>query len=181
MTNFIPTIQTICIRINTMPHGQERPDFHVAKDRDGNPIKSQKSGRFVLIPNKSKEQTNDEQSLAALLSPYRPAIPIYGPVILGVRVFMHIPNSCPRDYHGIVPKGIGRDQWFQWAARNGVVFPLRTPDFDNCLKNIKDVMTRLSYWRDDAQIVRMAGASGKYYHDQPGYEITVQWWKELQA
>ena len=61
------------------------------------------------------------------------------------------------------------------------MFPLNTPDLDNCIKNIKDVMTRLSFWRDDKQVIRFMGGSGKYYSDNPGYEIVMQWWKELQA
>ncbi|MEM5785838.1 MAG: RusA family crossover junction endodeoxyribonuclease [Syntrophobacteraceae bacterium] len=178
--NFTPTLETIKIAIRAKPKGQERPDMMVARDKDGNPVKNPKNGRFVMIPHKSDDQKADEQTLAALLAPYRIPIPISGPIYFGLRCYMAIPNSCPEHYKSCVPKGIGQNAWFQWAARNNVVQPLRTPDFDNVLKHIKDIMTKLSFWRDDAQIVRIAGASGKYYGDVPGYEITVQYWAELQ-
>lgn len=71
------------------------------------------------------------QTLSALLSPHRPASPLAGPISL--RVFW------------LFPKGK--------SHRNGE-WRITKPDIDNLQKMLKDCMTRVGFWNDDAQVVQ---------------------------
>ncbi len=71
------------------------------------------------------------QTLSALLSPHRPASPLAGPISLRVL--------------WLFPKGK--------SHRNGE-WRITKPDTDNLQKMLKDCMTRVGFWNDDAQVVR---------------------------
>lgn len=71
------------------------------------------------------------QPLSALLSPHRPASPLAGPISLRVL--------------WLFPKGK--------SHRNGE-WRITKPDTDNLQKMLKDCMTRVGFWNDDAQVVR---------------------------
>ncbi len=71
------------------------------------------------------------QTLSALLSPHRPASPLVGPISLRVL--------------WLFPKGK--------SHRNGE-WRITKPDTDNLQKMLKDCMTRVGFWNDDAQVVR---------------------------
>ena len=71
------------------------------------------------------------QTLSALLSPHRPASPLAGPISLRVL--------------WLFPKGK--------SHRNGE-WRITKPDTDNLPKMLKDCMTRVGFWNDDAQVVR---------------------------
>jgi Holliday junction resolvase RusA-like endonuclease len=45
------------------------------------------------------------------------------------------------------------------------------PDTDNLDKGLKDIMTELKFWRDDAQV--FSEFINKYYADVPGIGIRV--------
>lgn len=79
-------------------------------------------------PPKVKEARN---SLSALLSHHRPSCPLEGPVSLRVL--------------WLFPKGK--------SHRNGE-WRITKPDTDNLQKMLKDCMTRVGFWKDDAQVVR---------------------------
>lgn len=46
------------------------------------------------------------------------------------------------------------------------------PDTDNLLKMLKDVMTELGYWKDDAQVA--CEITEKFYSEIPGLYISVK-------
>lgn len=71
------------------------------------------------------------RSLSALLSHHCPSIPLAGPVSLRVL--------------WLFPKGK--------THRNGE-WRITKPDTDNLQKMLKDCMTRVGFWNDDAQVVR---------------------------
>ena len=51
------------------------------------------------------------------------------------------------------------------------------PDTDNLQKLLKDVMTSLGYWHDDAQVA--SETVEKYWHDSPGIYIRVEQIREV--
>ncbi|CAK7054175.1 RusA family crossover junction endodeoxyribonuclease [Phascolarctobacterium sp.] len=46
------------------------------------------------------------------------------------------------------------------------------PDTDNMIKLLKDVMTELSYWTDDAQVA--SEITEKFWADQPGLYVRIE-------
>ena len=85
----------------------------------------------------------------AALMKYKPAIPIYGPVRL--RIEWYFPAGNIHSPH-------------QWKKTK--------PDTDNMIKLLKDVMTELGFWKDDAQVAWEE--SLKQYNDIPGIYIEVE-------
>ena len=49
---------------------------------------------------------------------------------------------------------------------------LTRPDTDNMIKTVKDVMTRMGFWKDDAQIV--VERCSKFWSKDPGIGIVVE-------
>ena len=75
---------------------------------------------------------------------------------------MPIPKSKPK-------------KW-QSDAREGKYRPTTKPDMDNLLKHLKDCLTQMRYWEDDKQVVEYLAGTGKYYSDQPRWEIVIKPW-----
>lgn len=46
------------------------------------------------------------------------------------------------------------------------------PDTDNMIKLVKDVMTQLGYWHDDAQVA--SEITEKFWADQPGLYVRIE-------
>lgn len=86
--------------------------------------------------------------LEAALAPHRPPEPLSGPLALSV-TWSFRPRGCHR--HG-EPR----------ATR---------PDTDNLEKALKDCMTRLRFWNDDAQVAEEHVR--KYWSDVPGIRVDV--------
>jgi Holliday junction resolvase RusA-like endonuclease len=72
----------------------------------------------------------------ALLLPHRPAEPFTGP--LRVEIRWRFPYR-KTERGGVIKRG--------WAIPHDT-----RPDLDNLAKGLLDAMTRLQFWRDDAQI-----------------------------
>ncbi len=53
------------------------------------------------------------------------------------------------------------------------------PDTDNMIKLLKDCMTKLGFWVDDAQVA--AESVVKIWHSVPGIAVTVSSWEEEDA
>ncbi|MFP5211942.1 MAG: RusA family crossover junction endodeoxyribonuclease [Acidobacteriota bacterium] len=151
--------------VHLTPRGQARARAAVVTDRNGNAVRSQKTGRVVIVHHKDKRQESDEQKLHALLLEHRPEQPLQGPILLGVKAFMPIPQSRPK-------------KWRE-AALAGDERPESKPDLDNVLKHLKDVMTG-TFWTDDKQVVGYLPDTGKFYSDAPRYEVTVMFRKDRQ-
>lgn len=89
-----------------------------------------------------------EKTLTRALMPYRPDQPIDGPIRLAVTW----------EYKAQKKK----DLW-RWK--------LTRPDTDNMQKTLKDVMTRIGFWKDDSQVV--FEVCKKVWVDDPGIAIRV--------
>lgn len=116
---------------------------------------------------KDKLQRSREAVLAAALFPHRPETPLTGPVKLTVRAYFKPPKNRPPDKRG----GLSPREW-RAAAWAGHIPHTSTPDLDNLFKHLKDVMTQLQFWTDDA-LVCAYGRSGKWY-GEPRWEIEIE-------
>lgn len=108
---------------------------------------------------KDKRQVVEEEALMALLGPYKPAQPMQGQLLLGVKAFLPIPSSKP-------------NKW-KTLAREGIVRPTVKPDLDNLLKHVKDCLSKLRFWGDDKLVVGYLPCTGKYYSDDPRWELEI--------
>ena len=78
-----------------------------------------------------REETAEARAdLEAVMAGHVPAAPLQGPVYLGVVWCFPDPDHKHRDG--------------EWRTSR--------PDTDNLEKMLKDVMTKLGYWKDDAQV-----------------------------
>lgn len=73
-----------------------------------------------------------EAQLRKGLEPYRPPEPLHGPLELAV------------EWRFQAPKGMKLQPGMNWK--------ITRPDTDNLEKLLKDVMTDLGFWQDDAQV-----------------------------
>lgn len=83
------------------------------------------------------------------LAPYRPEKPLEGPLMLTVK-------------------------WCYPASKEhpGGTWKTTKPDTDNLLKVLKDEMTHLGFWHDDAQVC--SEHSDKFYNHLPGIYVAVE-------
>lgn len=98
---------------------------------------------------KQQELKEAYSDLRARLSKHAPADPIVGPVALHVIWCFPIKTKKHKD-----------GEW-----------KITKPDTDNLNKMLKDVMTDLGWWKDDAQVA--AENIEKRWADKPG--IYIQW------
>lgn len=138
--------EVIKFSIPLIPKGQQRA-------RHG------RRGNFS-VTYKAKEQVHEENVLMTLIAQHRPSSPISGPVMLGCKAFFPIPKSKP-------------EKW-KVAARQGCIRHESTPDLDNILKQIKDILTTMRFWEDDKHVVEYLPGTGKYYSDYPRWEIEIR-------
>ena len=88
------------------------------------------------------------EKLTAYLAPHRPASPMEGPVRLVVKW------CFPRGRHADGEYRISR------------------PDTDNLQKLLKDCMTALGFWRDDAQVA--SEIAEKFWAEVPGIYLCAE-------
>ena len=101
---------------------------------------------------KKKNVARAEAILRDALLPYIPEEPVTGrPIHLTVRWVFPYPKSAKKHFPGFV----------RWK--------ITRPDGDNLNKMLKDVMTDMGFWKDDALI--SAETVQKLYGDEPGIEI----------
>lgn len=94
------------------------------------------------------ELKNARQKLTAFLGAHKPDSPIDGPIELQVKwCFPATGKHVPGEYR------------------------ITKPDTDNLQKLLKDCMTRLGYWTDDARVCRETVE--KFWSDLPGIFILL--------
>ena len=103
---------------------------------------------------KKKNVVAAEAILRDALLPYVPDEPIENrAVFLGVTWFFPFPKSAKKHKPG----------WVRWK--------ITRPDADNLNKMLKDVMTDMGFWKDDALIC--SEHVKKMYSDEPGIAIMI--------
>ena len=107
---------------------------------------------------KKASQRAEEVALIALIEKYRPERPFEGALSLKVTAFRPIPPSWSKKK--------------QEEARRLLIFPTGKPDLDNFVKHVKDCLTKLSFWRDDSQVVALTAS--KVYGDFPCWDISIE-------
>ena len=108
-----------------------------------------RGGRPCAVLHDSPELKDARAKLRAGLAPHAPAIPLGGPVRLVVKWLFPA--------QGRHPDGA-------WKTSR--------PDTDNLDKALKDEMTRLHFWQDDAQVA--SEISEKFWANTPGIFIRVE-------
>jgi Holliday junction resolvase RusA-like endonuclease len=104
---------------------------------------------------KKKPVKQAENSLTALLYPFRPEKPMQGPLTLIVTLAYPWRKSEKKS-----------------RIKEFGSYPIETrPDVDNIYKMLGDVMTTLGFWSDDGQIANLH--VGKVYSDSPGISINI--------
>ena len=111
---------------------------------------------------KGGAQQQAEWSIEGLLFQHRPASPLEGPLALGVKAYLPIPRSWSKKKKA--------------EAQSGILCHTSKPDLDNLIKQIKDCLTRMNFWRDDRQVMQYLPGTGKYYDDGhgPRWEIEIR-------
>lgn len=108
-----------------------------------------RGGRPCAVLHDSPELKEARSKLRAGLAPHAPAAPLSGPVRLVVKWLFPA--------QGRHPDGA-------WKTSK--------PDTDNLDKALKDEMTRLHFWQDDAQVA--SEISEKFWANTPGIFIQVE-------
>ena len=109
---------------------------------------------------KKKNVAAAEAILRDALLPYVPAAPITDKAIQFHTVWMFpYPKSAKKHQQG----------WDRWK--------ITRPDTDNLNKMLKDVMTDMGFWKDDALICEELVR--KVYSDEPGIEIRICGFMEM--
>ena len=131
-------------RINTTPTAQQRA-------RHG----TTKNGLHIAF--KSEKQRANERTLEALLQPYVPEFALSGPLVL--------------EFTAALPLGKSDSKKVREAKLSGEMLPEKKPDIDNITKQLMDAMTRLNFWYDDVQVVRLK--CEKIYAEQGYWEVSL--------
>lgn len=108
-----------------------------------------RGGKPCAVLHDSPELKDARAKLRAGLAPHAPAVPLGGPVRLVVKWLFPA--------QGRHPDGA-------WKTSR--------PDTDNLDKALKDEMTRLHFWHDDAQVA--SEISEKFWANTPGIFIRVE-------
>jgi Holliday junction resolvase RusA-like endonuclease len=116
-------------------------------------------GRAFSMTYKDKGQRLEEDKFIALLCQHRPETPFRGPLLLGVKAYLQVPESKPKK--------------FKAAALAGEIRPTIKPDLDNLLKHFKDCCKGI-FWYDDKQVVGYLPETGKYYGYPTRWEIEIK-------
>lgn len=119
------TMQHIKFTLPIIPTAQARPRVAVR-------------GKFAQAY-KTKDQQANERTLEAWLKDYQPEKPLHGPLVLEFVAALPVPRSASKK---------ARE-----AMLRGYELPAKKPDLDNLAKQLKDSMTRMQFWHDDAQVV----------------------------
>jgi len=127
------------------PKSTHQAGLRIIRKKDG----TQFIGKFAS--SKSKHAQDD---LTTLFAPYRPLIPIEGALAIRIEWFYPFRKSESKKN---ITKGL---------------IPCDTrPDCDNLIKGVCDVLTRLGFWRDDAQIAQIIFR--KFWAIKPGIEVKI--------
>lgn len=143
-TLFTPT-ESLSFTLNCVPTPQQRPRHMRTK-----------SG--IDLTYKSGTQKANEATLDALLAPHVPQKPLEGGIELRFTAIMPLPSFASRKRRE--------------AMLQGFIGHTVKPDLDNLAKQLKDAMTRLRFWHDDKQVVRIVAE--KVYGYEPCWRINLQ-------
>ena len=105
-----------------------------------------KTGKVITY---DRDNADAEQKLTSHLAKYIPPEPYTGPIRLIVKWLFPLKG---KHYDG---------EWYT-----------NKPDYDNLPKAMNDIMTKLGYWKDDAQIA--SGITEKIWSKIPGIYVRIE-------
>ena len=106
---------------------------------------------------KTEAQQANERTLEAELKDHAPEKPLDGPLVLEFVAALPVPKSVSKKARA--------------AMLSGEDCPVKRPDTDNLCKQILDACTRLQFWSDDSQVVKIVGE--KIYAEVGYWEIAI--------
>ena len=109
-----------------------------------------KGGKPCAVLHDSPALKDAKSKLRSHLAPHRNSQPVTGPVMLVTKWCFPIPPGS--------------------GHRDGE-YKTTKPDADNLQKALKDQMTRLGFWKDDAQVV--CEICEKFWADVPGVYVCI--------
>jgi len=136
-------MQSIKFTLPIVPTAQARPRVAVR-------------GKFAQAY-KTKDQQANERTLEAWLKEHAPPAPMSGPLVLAFTAALPVPKSASKKARA--------------AMLSGRDYPAKKPDLDNLAKQLKDAMTRMRFWNDDAQIVSLQ--CDKIYAEDGFWRVVV--------
>jgi len=117
-------------------------------------LKSKKTGKYFIGKKANSNAIQTKNELLAMLLPYAPETPLQGAIRLEIDIFYSWRKSETKKN-----RATGR-------------MPVTTkPDLDNWVKQFNDCLTRLAFWRDDAQVFDMHLT--KFYSDKPMIHVRI--------
>jgi Holliday junction resolvase RusA-like endonuclease len=103
----------------------------------------------------SREMQQQEALWSALLQPYQPTQPLDGPLALSIRlIYPHLKSVRKTDVHKLLPK-------------------TSSPDLDNAIKMLADLLTKLRFIADDSRVARLTAEKFFGPDSQAGVEIQI--------
>lgn len=98
----------------------------------------------------SERLVKARRAFLAKLTPFQPAAPLLGPIRLQIDWFFTTPNYQD-------------DGW-----------KTSRPDTDNLVKLLKDCLTKLNFWQDDAQVCLELCSKFQFKEGPHGVRITIE-------
>jgi len=135
----------LCFELHCTPTAQQRPRHMTTH-----------SG--IHRAYKSGSQKANERTLEAMLMPHVPKMALEGALELQFVASLPVPSSVTKRQRE--------------AMLCGKIRPTVKPDLDNVTKQLKDSMTRMHFWHDDKQVVRMV--CEKVYAECGMWAVTVR-------
>ena len=117
-------------------------------------LKNFKTGKFFIGKKSNSNATRAKNELIALIAPYTPEKPLEGPLRLSVEWSYPWRTSEPKK---------NRARGFRMCDTK--------PDCDNLTKQLCDILTRLGFWLDDAQVADLRFC--KMWREKPGIHIEI--------
>ena len=122
---------------------------HTTSQMKGEAVRYRRDGS-AYIQHYRKDKVQDfRDSLVLRMKKYAPKEPLTGPIKLEICVYFDIKT---------------RSKWGKYKDTK--------PDCDNFVKEIKDVMTLLKFWKDDAQVVDLRVV--KIYSEKASISISYE-------
>lgn len=135
---------SLCFTLNCVPTAQQRA-------RHG----TRKNGSHAAY--KSRKQIAREWELEALLTLFAPPEPMTGALELRFVAVFSVPETASKKAKA--------------AMLRGEIGHTVKPDLDNLAKQLKDAMTRMEFWHDDKQVVRLFGE--KRYGEKALWQVRL--------
>lgn len=113
------------------------PPATTAQQKRVRVVRSRATGKYVPMFFQSAEMQAEEMTWASLLRPHVPETPIAGPVELSiVMVYPYLRSTRKRDVGKWLPK-------------------VSKPDCGNAAKHLEDLLAKMRFMHDDAQVARL--------------------------